>query len=275
MDVPQTIAKAAEIFWFHSIDLGQGLVTDGIKTPDVLAREWQSLQLPQLDGKSVLDIGAWDGFFSLECERRGAGPVTALDHYVWCLDLPKQQEYWKKCMDQGISPEPYESVPGLWNPHKLLGRRGFDMAKEMLGSHVEAVVADFMDMDLSRLGQFDVVLYLGVLYHMKDPFRALRRLASVTRELAVIETEAIRVPNLEGYAFWEFYESNELNADISNWWVPTEAGLVRACRAAGFADVRVLTPPPDEHTHHFATEFASDASQPHPVHYRLVAHARK
>lgn len=275
MDLRQKKAKAAEIFWFHSVDLGQGLVTDGVKTPDALAKQWQSLQLPRLDGKSVLDIGAWDGFFSFECEKRGAGPVTALDHYVWCLDLPKQQEYWKSCMDQGISPEPYESVPGLWKPDELPGQRGFNLAKEMLGSQVEPVVADFMDMDLPRLGQFDIVLYLGVLYHMKDPFRALRRLATVTRELAVIETEAVRVPQHEGHALWEFYESSELNADISNWWAPTEAGLTGACRAAGFAEVHILTPAPDEHAHRFAAEFPADESQPHPVHYRLIAHARK
>ncbi len=276
MDASQRQEEADGIFWFHSIDLGHGLVTDGIKNPESLVRELQSLQLPHLEGKSVLDIGAWDGFYSFECEKRGAEPVKALDHFVWCLDLPKQQSYWKDCREQGIAPQPYESIPELWNPNDLPGQGGFNLAKRTLGSRVEAIVADFMEMDLCRLGQFDVALYLGVLYHMKDPLRALQRLASVTRDLAVIETEAIRIPNCEGYALWEFYETSELNGDISNWWAPTEAGLVGACRAAGFSEVRVLTPAPDENAHDlFDSRSSSDESQVHPIHYRLVAHAYK
>ena len=78
-------------FWWHSIDLGQGVVTKGFKTPETLQYELESLRLPDLRDKTVLDIGAWDGFFSFEAERRGAKRVVALDHYVWSLDLAKAQ----------------------------------------------------------------------------------------------------------------------------------------------------------------------------------------
>ena len=67
-------------FWWHSIDLGQGVVTKGAKTPETLQHELESLRLPDLRDKTVLDIGAWDGFFSFEAERRGARHVVALDH---------------------------------------------------------------------------------------------------------------------------------------------------------------------------------------------------
>ena len=70
-------------YWWHSIDLGQGVVTKGAKTPETLQYELESLRLPDLRGKTVLDIGAWDGFFSFEAERRGARHVVALDHDVW------------------------------------------------------------------------------------------------------------------------------------------------------------------------------------------------
>ncbi len=53
-----------------------------------------------------------------------------------------------------------------------------------------------MTMDLATLGQFDVVLFLGVLYHMEDPLRALRRVVEMTAHggLVVIETAAVDIP---------------------------------------------------------------------------------
>jgi len=70
-----------EIRWFHKIDLGHGIVTPGVdKTPAKPA----TLGIAQdLTGKSVLDIGALDGFFSFEAERRGARRVVSLDSFSW------------------------------------------------------------------------------------------------------------------------------------------------------------------------------------------------
>ena len=50
--------------WWHSIDLGAGVATPGYKDPDLLEREWDQLGLGDLRGKSVLDIGTWDGWFA-------------------------------------------------------------------------------------------------------------------------------------------------------------------------------------------------------------------
>ena len=69
-----------QLLWFHSHDLGSGVRTVGIKSAETLQREWEVLSLPPLDGKSVLDIGAWDGWFSFRCEEAGAERVVALDH---------------------------------------------------------------------------------------------------------------------------------------------------------------------------------------------------
>src|SRR5215212_405478 len=73
-------------FWFHSVDLGMGVITPGVKSHERLREELASLRLPDLRGKDVLDIGAWDGFFSFAAERLGAARVVALDHHVWGLD---------------------------------------------------------------------------------------------------------------------------------------------------------------------------------------------
>jgi len=239
------VAKAAESvgFWWHSIDLGEGVVTPGRKSAELLAAEWEALELPDLRGKTVLDVGAWDGYFAFEAERRGAARVVALDHYVWSMDLPRQQQYWADCMAAGAAPAPYHTLPELWKPDQLPGKAGFDTAHRCRNSKVEAVVGDFMTVDLDRLGTFDVVLFLGVLYHLRHPLLGLERLARITRELLVIETEAVAVPGFEHHGFCEFFESNELNGDVSNWWAPNRRAVVAMCRAAGFGRVEARDDP--------------------------------
>jgi len=260
------LAKASEGvgFWWHSIDLGEGVVTPGRKSAELLAGEWDALDLPDLAGKSVLDIGAWDGYFSFEAERRGAARVVALDHYVWSMDLPRQQQYWAECMEAGAVPGPYHERPDLWKPGELPGKAGFNTAHRCRGSKVEAVVGDFMTIDLDRLGTFDVVLFLGVLYHLRHPLLALERLARLTRELLVIETEAVALPGFEHHGFCEFFESNELNGDVSNWWAPNRRAVVGMCRAAGFGHVESRDDP------------AGHPPSREALHrYRLVVRARK
>ena len=74
-------SRVGGVRWYHTIDFGQGLVTAGV---DDSAYRLARLDFPpSLDGRSVLDIGAWDGFFSFEAERRGAARVLASDWYSW------------------------------------------------------------------------------------------------------------------------------------------------------------------------------------------------
>ncbi len=129
--VEQLRAAVANRPWFHTIDLGNGVVTPGADDSPFKLR---TIGMPaDLTGKRVLDIGAWDGFFSFEAERRG-GTVMAVDHYVW-------------------------SGTGI------LDKGGFDLAKRALGSNVEERTLRVEELPSAGLGQFDVVLFLGVLYH--------------------------------------------------------------------------------------------------------------
>jgi len=230
--------------WFHSIDFGEGVVSPGVKPADLLRAELAALHLPEPRGKSVLDIGAWDGFYSFAAERAGAARVVALDHYAWSLDFAVLPAYAQRCREEGRNPQPWDIVPEAWRPDELPGKRGVDLARSVLGSRAEPVVADFMTMDLAALGTFDVVLYLGVLYHMQDPLQALRRLARVTREVAVTETAAAVVGGHEDRALVELFPEDGLGGDPTNWWAPTETGLHALCRAAGFDHVRTVIPPP-------------------------------
>jgi tRNA (mo5U34)-methyltransferase len=199
-------SRVAALQWYHTIDLGDGIVTAGVDdTPQRLAR----LDLPaSLTGLTVLDIGAWDGFFSFECERRGASRVVAADHYSWS--------------------------DSSWGT-----KAGFQLAREALGSAVEDVDIDVMDLSPERLGTFDLVLFLGVLYHLRHPLLALERVASVTRKTLVLET----VVDMMGYGrpAVAFYPERELNNDPTNWWGPNVPAVHGMLRSVGFTQVRTVT----------------------------------
>jgi tRNA (mo5U34)-methyltransferase len=202
--------KADSLRWYHTIDLGQGVVTRGVdNSPERLAL----LHLPSdLSGRSVLDIGAWDGFFSFEAERRHAARVVATDHYAW----------------HGTG----------WGTGQ--GKAGFQFARTVLNSRVEDHDLDVLDLSPDRIGSFDVVLFLGVLYHLPNPLLALERVASVTRGLLILETVVDMVGVSRPAA--AFYPDRELNNDPTNWWGPNQAAVQGMLRSVGFDRVDVKTP---------------------------------
>jgi tRNA (mo5U34)-methyltransferase len=181
--------------WWHSIDLGQGVVTPGTLSAAFLANRIRELNLPDLRGKDVLDIGAYDGFYSFEAERRGARRVVAVDHYVWSLDLPQHIKYWQACKDSGKVPAPYHETPE-WRPQDLPGKRGFDAAHRALSSKVEVVVEDFLSVDVRQLGTFDVVFCFGATLQCgrasSAPLRAIRRWPAARAERSHASARAPR-----------------------------------------------------------------------------------
>jgi len=257
------------LFWFHTIDLGHGVVTPGTPPNEVMERAGS---FPDVRGKSVLDIGAWDGKYSFRAEQAGARQVVALDHYVWQIDWTARSQYIAECQRAGVFPDPELVDHGFLQEDKTPGRSSFDYAREILGSNVEPVVANFSTCDLDTLGTFDVVLYLGVLYHMVDPLTSLHRLRKVTNEVAVIETEAVRVLGHGKSSLMVFYAGNELGNDYGNWYAPTELALHEMCRSVGFSRIETKVGPPPlwknvrERWQH--QRVASTAER-----YRLVVHA--
>ena len=200
--------RVAEVRWFHSIDLGGGIVTPG---QDRDPRRLEQMRLPaDLSGRTVLDIGAWDGFYSFEAERRGAQHVLATDSFSW-------------------------TVHGDGT-----GKQGFDLAREALGSAVAAREIDVMDLSPDAVGTFDVVLFLGVLYHLRHPLLALERVAAVTGDLMILETEVDLA--LGGRPAMAFYPGAELSDDWTNWWGPNPAAVVGMLRAVGFTEIDVVSP---------------------------------
>jgi tRNA (mo5U34)-methyltransferase len=211
MDKRELQSKADALRWYHSIDLGQGVVTRGVDAEQ--AKRLARLHLPEnLSGRSVLDIGAWDGFFSFEAERRGAARVVAADYYAW----------------HGTG----------WGTGQ--GKAGFELARTALNSRVEDVDIDASDLSPERVGLFDVVLFLGVLYHLPNPLLVLERVASVTNDLLVLETVVDMVGVRRPAA--AFYPDRELNNDPTNWWGPNPAAVIGMLRSVGFGRVEMITP---------------------------------
>ena len=185
--------------WFHSYSFPDGEQVTGAKPAEVLRQEAEVIFRHGVAGKSVLDVGAWDGFFSFEAEKRGARSVLATDHFCW-------------------------SGPG-WGT-----KAGFDYAHAKLGSQVETKDIDVPQISPETVGVFDVVLFLGVLYHVKDPLKCLEQMASVTGEMLIVETETAL--DILPWPVMRYYEGAELNNDPTNFWAPN-----RKCLEAMFRDV--------------------------------------
>lgn len=192
--------------WFHCIHLPYGIVTPGTREPNA----WDMYRLPaKLTGKRVIDIGAWDGGFSYEAERRGAASVTAMD--LWG-NLKKE--------------------PGTGG----YGWDNFTFAHDALESKVQAINRNVYEI-CPEMGVYDLVIFLEVLYHLQDPFLGLRKVASLVASQGklVLETwiDCVAAP----YPAMAFYEGSELNGDPTNWWGPNQACVEALLRSVGFKTI--------------------------------------
>ena len=196
--VPDWSAKLARTGWWHSMEL-PGESIEGVRSVAEMRESLARFPVPEdLRGMRVLDIGAWDGWFTFEMERRGAR-ATAVD----CWDNPR-----------------------------------FRYARERLGSGAEYVVADVYELSPERLGRFDLVLFFGVLYHLKHPLLALERVCALATEAVFVESW-VTGGKPGGRPAMEFYEAGELGGQTDNWTGPNTACLLAFCRGAGFARVEL------------------------------------
>ena len=197
----------SESGWYHSIELPDGQVLEGLQSLEQQKERLRRLPVPDdLSGKRVLDIGTWDGWFAFEMERRGAD-VTAIDS----IEQP-----------------------------------AFYLARDRLGAKVDYRVMDVYQLSAKTDGRFDLVLFLGVLYHLKHPLLGLEKVCEVTRDTALVESyvidEGLPADGQAGSApVMEFYEEDELANRLDNWVGPNTACLLALCRAAGFARVKLLS----------------------------------
>ena len=220
-------------FWYHKIDLGDGIVTPGWAPIDPGA-----YRIPlDLTGKRVLDVGAWDGYWSFEALKRGAREVVAIDDFSDYLGQLEKRD--RKAWET------------------------FDLCREALGytdERCKRVEMTIYDLAEETLGRFDVVFFFGTLYHLRYPLLALDRLSSVCDGEIFVESAILddyspyRGGMGGGYPnqmVMEFYPQREYGNNDSNWWAPSLLCLINMLAAAGFADCRgwKLAEAPDELSH--------------------------
>jgi tRNA (mo5U34)-methyltransferase len=199
MDLEEEIARH---FWYHTIDLGNGVVTPGVKSAELMRIEADAMfSSVDLRNKSFLDVGAWNGGFCVEAARRGATRIAGLDFSSW--------------------------------------RETFDLVAQATNNHFEAIDIDLdaPGLSLKHLGQFDVVLFSGVFYHLIDPIAATREVSALAREVMIMETHVEIIPGERPAMV--FYPGSELSDDPSNWWGPNVACVCALLREFGFARVDV------------------------------------
>ncbi|MGN6103214.1 MAG: TIGR04290 family methyltransferase [Devosia sp.] len=205
--------------WFHNLDLG------GVETapdhflgdyPRSKFRHFASAIPEDLTGRTVLDIGCNAGFYSLEMKRRGAERVLGIDF-----------------------------------DDAYLAQARF--AAEVAGADIE--FRKLSVYDVGALGEtFDVVLFMGVLYHLRHPLLALDLIrAHVARDLMLFQSMqrgSATVERLEeNYPFWNYdlfdapgfprlhFIEHRYSDDPTNWWVPNRACVEAMLRSSGFSIV--------------------------------------
>ncbi len=196
--------------WHHQIDFGGGVLTPGMTPLDVLDQQAEIYFKDGVAGLSVIDVGCWDGYNSFEARRRGAARVLATDHFAWS--------------------------PDCWGD-----RRAFELARERLAPEVEVMDIDLPEITPEAVGVFDVVLFLGVLYHLRHPFAMLEHISRVCGTFIVVETH-LDALDLDRPAMI-FYPTNELANDPTNWWGPNPACVRAMLLDVGFPRVEYAPHP--------------------------------
>ncbi|MTF40419.1 DUF1698 domain-containing protein [Cyanobacterium aponinum] len=225
IDKENLVKEVAKVkYWHHYMDFGAGVETKTGKEGRFCKKfqNWILSGIPQdLTGKTVLDIGAWDGFYSFSAEKRGAKRVLATDSFIW-----EQRQL-------------YGLDDNFWRDFGA-GKQGFELARKMFNSQVEDYNIDVLDLNPEKIGTFDVVFFLGVLYHMKYPLYALEKVRSVTKELLILETHISLFFSLFPVPLMRFYPTNELSKDVTNWTGANIALVKSWLLTAGFSKVELV-----------------------------------
>ena len=145
MDQDRLKQRLKDYTFFHTIQLGDGIETPG--RPLSMHKKFvlETIASQDLVGKRVLDIGCANGLFSLEAEKHGATDILAVDH-----------------TEAQLKPLRELLIP-------------------YLESKVKVSRKNLLDLKPSEIGRFDLIIFPGVLYHLRYPFWSLK----IVRDLLV------------------------------------------------------------------------------------------
>ena len=191
-EVATELAASTDFVWHQRWPL-----TPSVDTPGVNHIEWimDRAGVPaRLDGLSVLDIGTTNGGAAFLAERRGASRIVAVDIY-----------------------------PSHWF--------GFDTIAQTLGSQATFMQSSVYDLPQRVHDRFDVVIFFGVLYHLRHPLLAIDALHSLTSGRVYVESAICDREDAAGLT--EFYP-REFAGDGSNWFLPSQQCLREWFESSGF-----------------------------------------
>ncbi|SJZ93771.1 TIGR04290 family methyltransferase [Consotaella salsifontis] len=228
--------------WFHNIRIGDVETAPDHFLGDYPAFKWNGFKhvVPaDLEGRSVLDIGCNAGFYSIEMKRRNAGRVVAIDS----------------------------------DPHYL---RQAEFASRHAGVDIE--LRQMSVYDVGKLGEtFDLVIFMGVLYHLRHPLLALDLLYEhVVGDRMLFQCmqrgSAQSMTPEENHSFdeWKIFDDHDWPKlhfieeryadDPTNWFVPNKAGAEAMLRSAGF----VIEANPEREVYLLRREERHYAAEPPP-----------
>jgi len=228
LSIQQEIEKCD---WYHTIEL-PGYITKG-------RYDWRpylhKFGLDDLAEKTVLDVGAGNGYFSFEFEKAGAS-VTA-------LDIPSQQDRDNNALGMEDKSTYQYNYAGF--------NSAFSIAKRLLNSNVNRVEMNLYDLSPDNVGTFDIVFCNDVLLHLTDPLRALCAFRRVCNGSLVVGT-----PLFDPALFWargffhllkRFPFVHFVGATNSTaFYLPTATCLEHWVTAAGFKVVKSTSIKPDK-----------------------------
>jgi tRNA (mo5U34)-methyltransferase len=201
-----------EVYWFHRMELAPGFITPGWSDPKIEKLPYFGLP-DDMTGMRVLDIGCAEGFFSFEAERRGAREVIAIDSFT-------------------------DSV------------RRFNICRAALGSRATALLTNVYDLTRRGFGTFDLVMFFGVLYHLRNRILALEKIFSVCSGTLLLQSWGFEDPAIGDQAMARFYpfgvESGppgKRSWDPTVFWSPNAACVRDMLTHTGVEDVERIVGP--------------------------------
>ena len=198
-----------EPYWFHRMELPGGLITPGWSDPN--ADKLPYFGLPEImTGMRVLDIGHAEGFFSFEAERRGAAEVIGIENYPPMV-------------------------------------RKFEICRAALDSHARSYLSSVYDLKPQTFGTFDLVMFFGVLYHLRHPLLALEKIHSVCTGTLLMQTATCgsesNKPLAEFHPFGLHSGPPEHPLhDPTCFWFPNTACCLAMLQHVGFKEVEEEVP---------------------------------
>jgi len=199
--------------WYHNIDVGD-LYIKGETSQE--HQKFIVSNLPKdFSGKTVLDLAAWDGYYSYVASLRGAKIVVAVD------DASAEERHFKTENRQTAIEYLYKKI---------------DLLNNSCGGKIHFTPIDVGDINKLKM-TFDIVFCFGIYYHLEDVYSFFKKCYDICNETMYVEGHFSVETE---YPTFQIYDIGELNNDPTNVWSPTKKGLIKLLKRIGFKDIIVL-----------------------------------